>query len=73
MLPGVGPLSFLNPTGGGGITIPSSAASSGTVGPQSIGDFNFQPKGGGFPPAVMIALAVAAALVGIAYFTRRGR
>jgi hypothetical protein len=76
MLPGMGALLGLGagaPTAGGGIPgfSGSSSATSGATGaPVSFGGFTFQPKGGGFPPAAWIAIAIAGAAL-IAWGRRR--
>ena len=46
-------------TGGGGLSGSSSASSDATGGAVGFGGFNFQPKGGSFPPQAWIAIAVA--------------
>lgn len=50
--------------GGGGFSGSSSASSDATGGAVGFGGFNFQPKGGNFPPHAWIAIAaVGVALV----------
>ncbi len=44
-------------TGGGGFSGSSSASSDATGGAVGFGGFNFQPKGGNFPPHAWIAIA----------------
>lgn len=75
MLPGLGALAGLGavPTAGGGVpgfTGSSSATSSAAGAPVTFGGFNFQPKGGTFPPYAWLAIAAAGVAL-IVYGTRR--
>lgn len=57
--------------GGGGFSGSSSASSDATTGAVGFGGFNFQPKGGSFPPMAWVAIAAAAAVALIVFARRR--
>ncbi len=61
--------------GGGGFSGSSSATSGGGTlgGAVGFGGFNFQPKGGSFPPMAWAALAAVAAVALIVFGARRKR